>query len=119
MKLSKTQNKILEVLRELAKKPGICIGYQALCAKACPAINVGDVIQRNTLSTWLGEILEHELAEGRPAICVLVVRESEGMPGKGFFTMLEKLGRAKPKEPKLDVFIRELKLVNDYYAVKS
>jgi alkylated DNA nucleotide flippase Atl1 len=40
-----------------------------------------------------GEISEHTHAQGLPMLSAIVVRRDTGMPGQGFFTLAEQLGR--------------------------
>jgi hypothetical protein len=40
-----------------------------------------------------GEISEHTHAQGVPMLSAIVVRRDTGMPGQGFFTLAEQLGR--------------------------
>lgn len=47
----------------------------------------------SSLHHLLGQISVEEDAAGRGMLSVLVVRQSDGMPGQGFFDLAQRLGR--------------------------
>ncbi len=112
--LNVTEKRILAALRAIAHKRNK-IGYGALSNLCNLGLNVNDVAQRLRLSGFLGNIIREEVAEGRPAVSVLVVREKDGMPGKGFFECMDELGLRVGTEDNVEMFVRVLKLTHDFY----
>jgi hypothetical protein len=73
-------------------------------------------VHRNILSAWLLEIAKEDQAAGRPLLPAVVVRASSGLPGPGYFAMLQALGRDHTGESESDVHGSELQAVFDYYG---
>lgn len=77
---------------------------------------------RNRISDILGEILRHEVAEGRPLLTALVVhRGNDNNPGEGFFSIATELGRfngSREALTRLEFWTRQVQEVYTYWAVR-
>ena len=74
-----------------------------------------DVQDRQKLGAILGRISESEHSEGRPLLSVFIQHE-DGLPGSGFFTMAEQLGRYIPTFMEKKQFVaREMSYAYDYW----
>jgi hypothetical protein len=72
-------------------------------------------IHRNLLSRWLLELAKEDDAAGRPILPALVVRSGSGLPGPGFYVMLQELGRDRTGESEADAHAREVAAVFVHY----
>lgn len=81
-------------LLELAKnlQP---MGYQEFCNEFHLDWDMHVFEDRKLIGKFLGKISEDEFSEGRPLLSVFIKHEN-GLPGNGFFTMAEQLGRFMP-----------------------
>lgn len=68
------------------------------------------------LATLLDEINEHEHAEGRPLLSVLVVNGETHQPGAGFWKCATALGRYRSGGSRLAFLRNETKAVWDMWA---
>lgn len=92
------------------------IAYSDLVAATRVPLSMANPVHRNILSEWLFRIAREEHEGGRPMLPALVVRASTGLPGPGFFTMLEDLGRTRPGESEADAYERELAAIFRYHG---
>jgi hypothetical protein len=88
--LTDLELRLLVVARQIAAASTL-ITYTDLNVRAQLGLNLANPQDRIALSWWLRRICEHELAEDRPLIVVVVVREDSLEPGKGFFKMVDDL----------------------------
>lgn len=105
---------IVEVLQDVARSKSR-ITYSGLVKRTKLQIDLANPRDRERLSKALGHIFEYELERKRPILCALVVRETLGIPGNGFFEMVDQHGLRKPLEDNLSVFIRLLNDVHTFY----
>ncbi|MCK4546936.1 MAG: hypothetical protein KAW17_05775 [Candidatus Eisenbacteria sp.] len=64
----------------------------------------------------LDDISTFEHEQGRPLLSVVVVREEDHRPGKGFFKMARRCGKQTPQEDDDTFFAAELKRTHDYWV---
>lgn len=100
-------------------------------AKAAHAITYGEVFQWfglpfqrfqvGQLSAALALVDAGERAQGRPELAVLVVRQSDGLPGQGWWLALAKGQWSGPFEgPRAAAFVRQVQQRTfDYWARPS
>lgn len=95
MKLTQEEKLIREYLIEIAKKNEYTV-YSDLCdviKKRCGTIlDMSIPEHRGRIGKMLGHISRYENEEGRPMLSALVITESTGKPGAGFFGLAEDLG---------------------------
>ena len=117
--LNKSQEKIVAALQRLAALKRQPVSYSELVILTDLGLNVMEAHHRYMLSTWLGEIFENNHNAKEPILCTLVVQKQSGMPGKGYFKMVDQLGRRSAGESDVEVFMRELEALRNYYAPKA
>lgn len=75
---------------------------------------------RERISQLLGEIVVHEVRQGRPMLTAIVVhRGSDNNPGEGFFAIATELGLfngSRQQLPRLEFWVRQVQLVNDHWS---
>ena len=69
--------------------------YQEFCDEFLLGYDMHDIQDRQKIGNILGQISESEHFKGRPLLSVFIQHE-DGLPGPGFFTMAEQLGRYIP-----------------------
>ncbi|MGI9306945.1 MAG: hypothetical protein ACR2P5_06535 [Gammaproteobacteria bacterium] len=83
-------------------------------------MDMGYDSQRALAGTFLGEICAEEHNAGRHLLSVLVVHADDKKPGDGFFGLADELGfsinKRSPSNKKTEFFVKQLKLVYDYWA---
>lgn len=100
----------VEVMRAAARARDL-VFYSQLVARIS-AIEMGPRDPR--VGKMLREVSEDEVAAGRGMLSVLVVRKSDSMPGKNFFTLASELGRDARDE--MACWMRELQRVYSEHA---
>lgn len=89
--------------------------YQEFSDEFLLGYDMHDVQDRQKLGTILGRISESEHSKGRPLLSVFIQHE-DGLPGSGFFTMTEQLGRYIPSFMDKKQFVtREMSYAYDYW----
>jgi hypothetical protein len=82
-------------------------------------LSMSDERDRERMSELLGEILRHEVTQGRPLLTAIVVhRGDDNNPGEGFFTIATELGRfSGSRDPlaRLEFWVRQIQEVNTYW----
>jgi hypothetical protein len=77
---------------------------------------------RERISQLLGEIVLHEVGEGRPMLTAIVVhRGSDNNPGEGFFAIATQLGRfngSRQQLPRLEFWVRQVQEVNSCWSAQ-
>ena len=91
-------------LIELAKK-NTPMRYQQFSDEFYLDWDMQDIEDRKLIAKFLGKISEDEFTEGRPLLSVFIQHE-DGLPGKGFFTMAEQLGRFMPSFMDKNEFVK-------------
>lgn len=81
-------------------------GYQKFSDEHHLDYDMTDIEDRNMIGKFLGKISEDEFAAGLPLLSVFIEHEDTHLPGKGFFTMAERLGRFMPKFMSKEDFVR-------------
>lgn len=80
-------------------------------------LSMDNEIDRERISEILGEILRHEIAQGRPLLTAIVVhRGTDNNPGEGFFSTAREFGRfdgGRDQLRRLEFWVLE---VNRVYA---
>lgn len=83
-------------------------------------LSVADDADRDRMSDLLGEILKHEVREGRPLLTAIVVhRGNDNNPGEGFFAISGELGRfsgSRDALARLEFWVRQVQNVHRYWA---
>lgn len=78
---------------------------------------------RDKISRLLEEILQHEVAEGRPLLTAIVVhRGGDNNPGEGFFVAATRLGRyggGRDQMRRLSFWVREVNAVREYWRSRA
>ena len=69
--------------------------YQEFSDEFMLGYDMRDIQDRQKIGIILGRISESEHTNGRPLLSVFIQHE-DGLPGSGFFTMAEQLGRYMP-----------------------
>ncbi|SDN82067.1 hypothetical protein SAMN04487900_103176 [Prevotella communis] len=89
--------------------------YQEFCDTFQLGYDMQDVEDRKKIGKILGEISESEHSERKPLLSVFIQHE-DGLPGPGFFTMAEELGRFIPTFMDKKQFVsREMSFAYDYW----
>jgi hypothetical protein len=77
-------------------------------------------VDRDKISQLLGEILRHEVSEGRPLLTAIVVhRGNDNNPGEGFFAIATELGRfngSRDSLARLEFWVHQVQEVNTYWS---
>jgi len=102
---------IYERLKEVARV-GQTITYGEIAPMA--NLNMESQADRNEIGRILGAISAREHEESRPLLSAVVVLSGIGYPGKGFFTLAQKLGVYDGSDD-LAFFVRELRRVHEYW----
>ena len=102
--------KIYERLKEVAIN-GELVTYGEIAPLAI--LNMENPDDRNKLAQILGNISNHEHAQGRPMLSAVVVLAETGYPGDGFYTLARELGlhHERKEFEDLDFFVQEMKKV--------
>jgi hypothetical protein len=83
-------------------------------------LSMANDADRDRMSELLGEILWHEVDEGRPLLTAIVVhRGDDNNPGEGFFAIANALGRfdgSRDPLARLEFWVRQVQEVNSYWA---
>ena len=91
------------------------MGYQKFSDEFFLGWDMHDIEDRKKIGKLLGYISENEHAENKPLLSVFIKHE-DGLPGAGFFTMAEELGRFIPKFMSKDDFVkRERQYAYNYW----
>ncbi|MBU0507745.1 hypothetical protein KKH27_02760 [bacterium] len=108
---------IYDRLLELARGARLTT-YSEIAPLAGLAMN--NDADRERISELLGEILTHEVSEGRPLLTAIVVhRGNDNNPGEGFFSIATELGRFNgSRDPlaRLEFWVRQVQEVNGYWG---
>lgn len=95
MKLTQEEKLIREYLIEIAKKNEYTV-YSELCDeiwnRCGTKLDMSIPEHRGRIGSMLGHISRYENEEGRPMLSALVITESTGKPGSGFYKLAEDLG---------------------------
>ena len=82
-------------------------------------LSMSNDADRDRISELLGEILTHEVSEGRPLLTAIVVhRGNDNNPGEGFFSVSTELGHFNgSRDPllRLEFWVRQVQAVNTYW----
>lgn len=105
---------IYERLKAVARA-GATITYGEIAPLA--HVNLDSPADRNELAAILGNISQHEHAQGRPLLSAVVVYSDDSTPGKGFYTMAHELDvyHGTDQIADLTLFVNELRRVHDYW----
>ena len=108
---------IYKRLLELARA-GRLTAYSDIAPLA--GLSMTNDADRDKMSELLGEILRHEVAQGRPLLTAIVVhRGNDNNPGEGFFAIAGELGRfsgSREALARLEFWVRQVQEVNAYWA---
>jgi hypothetical protein len=108
------KGEVVGILRERATRGTPTVAYGELAAQV-QAVRLGpDDIRFHAL---LGEVCIDEHRAGRPLLSLLVVRQDDMLPGKGFFTLARQLKFNVSNE--LKFWSDELRRVTDYWSGKA
>ena len=109
---------IYELLKATARA-GRLVAYGEVAPLA--RLHMESQADRNQLAQFLGEISEHEHAEGRPMLSAVVVLADTQIPGKGFFTLAKHLDKyhGNSNIQDLEFFAEEVRRVHDYWQSAS
>ena len=89
--------------------------YQEFSDENFLGYDMQDIEDRKKIGHLLGQISEFEHSEGRPLLSVFI-QHDEGLPGPGFFTMAEELGRFIPSFMDKKQFVsREMTFAYNYW----
>lgn len=102
---------IYERLKDVARA-GRTITYAEIAPVA--DLNMSKPPDRNEIGRILRTICAREYEEGRPLLSAVVVRSGIGYPGKGFFTLAQKLGIYDGSDD-WAFFVRELDRVHEHW----
>jgi hypothetical protein len=69
---------------------------------------------RDEISRLLDEISMHEFNDGKPLLSAVVIHVQDNIPGNGFFTMAERIGRFDGTD-RLQFWLGELRAVHDHW----
>jgi hypothetical protein len=119
--LSMDDSRAKAFLVKLAKKRET-INYGKLCQEHYKELDYSQPRGQRDLWDSLTRIIEFENNGGRPLLSVIVIDETEKMPGFGFFTKALKMGRYKGGETEdehRDFYIEECENVYKYWEHKS
>jgi len=100
---------IYERLKQVARA-GQTITYGEIAPMA--DLDMSRAADRNEIAAILDTISTREHREGRPLLSAVVVRSDTRYPGKGFFTLAQKLG-IYDRSDDLAFFVRELGRVRE------
>lgn len=84
-------------------------------AGAIVGLNMNEPDDRDEISRLLDEISEHEHQAGHPLLSAVVIHAQDNMPGNGFFTMAQRVGRFNGGD-RLQFWLDELRNVHDHWA---
>lgn len=84
-------------------------------AGAIIGLNMNEPADRDQISRLLDEISEHEHHAGHPLLSAVVIHAQDNMPGNGFFTMAQRVGRFSSGD-KLIFWLNELENVHTHWA---
>lgn len=103
-------------LIEVAKSNNL-ITYQDLSNACNLGIEMNNQKGGSDIGIILDEITEYENSHKRPLLSVVAVREFEKTPGRGFYTLCEKLGFGKASKLQDDVifFTEQFNLCRDFW----
>lgn len=105
------KGQVAQILRERAARSNPTITYGELASQV-QAVRLGpDDIRFHSL---LGEVCIDEHRAGRPLLSLLVVRQDESLPGKGFFTLARQLKFDVSNE--LKFWSDEMRRVTEYWS---
>lgn len=82
---------------------------------ALVGLDMTDVADREEISRLLDEISEYEHQHNRPLLSAIVIHVEDNIPGNGFFSMAERLGRFRGND-RLRFWLHELRAVYDHWA---
>ena len=99
--INNMKNRLIDLARNKAP-----MGYQGFSDEFNLGWSMHDIEDRKLIGKFLGKISEDEFSAGRPLLSVFIQHEDTKLPGKGFFTMAEELGRFMPN------FMDKQKFVN-------
>ncbi len=99
---------ILEKLRDVAAKRGL-IHYSEINSLVNLAPHSPDLAQ------LLGKVSRADHQAGRPLLSAIVVRQSNGRPGEGFFRMARHIGAFRGDDDE-DFWMNEVQRVYDYWS---
>ena len=107
-----------ELVARARSKPGRLAFYPEIAPLT--GLNMDREEDREKISALLGQILEHEVANGRPLLTAIVVhRGNDNNPGEGFFSAATQLGKFNGSlEPmaRLEFWVRQVGEVHQYWA---
>lgn len=115
-------NEVNDILLESIRKSLIKLAknkehkrYQELSDEFMLGYDMHDIQDRQEIGNILGQISESEHSKGRPLLSVFIQHE-DGLPGSGFFTMAEQLGRFIPNFMDKRQFVtREMAYAYNYW----
>jgi hypothetical protein len=84
-------------------------------AGAIVGLDMENPADRDEISRLLDEISMHEFNQGKPLLSAVVIHVQDNIPGNGFFTMAERLGRFAGRD-RLQFWLSELRSVHDHWA---
>jgi len=106
-------NRLLELARS-----GRLTTYSDIAPLA--GLSMSNDLDRDRISELLGDILRHEVAEGRPLLTAIVVhRGNDNNPGEGFFAIASEIGHfngSRDALARLEFCVRQVQEVNAYWA---
>ena len=89
--------------------------YQEFSDEFMLGYDMQDIQDRQKIGNILGQISESEHSKGRPLLSVFIQHE-DGLPGPGFFSMAEQLGRFIPTFMDKKQFVtREMTYAYNYW----
>ena len=110
------RNDIYKKLIQVARSQSL-ISYEDLNVQLNLGLSFGMPPDRDLIGTWLGEISEYEVNEGRHMLSALVGhKEGQGVgdPGKGFYEYAIELGVYSGGDD-LGFWASEVKWLHDYW----
>ncbi|MBS3955753.1 MAG: hypothetical protein KGZ88_22675 [Methylomicrobium sp.] len=78
-------------------------------------LDMNEPADRDEISRLLDEISVHEHCAGHPLLSAVVIHTKDNMPGNGFFTMAQRVGRFNGGD-RLHFWLNELKNVHSHWA---
>ena len=83
-------------------------------------LSMENEVDRERISQILGEIVLHEVGEGRPMLTAIVIhRGNDNNPGEGFYAIATELGLfngSRQQLRRLEFWARQVQEVNSYWS---
>lgn len=81
-------------------------------------LDMSEADDRDEIGRLLDEISEHEHQQGAPLLSAIVIHVDDNIPGNGFFSLAQRLGRFTGND-RLRFWLEELRAVHDHWANRA